>query len=73
MLEVSWKKLGENIRRERLTRGWTIGETALRMEKSRRKIRTAEHGERCITVHELMEFCMAFGIEPDILTENIRK
>lgn len=55
---------GENVRKERLARGWTQQELAGRLEMERSYLSELERGRRNPTVRVLGALAQALGVEP---------
>lgn len=68
---VSYEKLGANIRRLRVVRGWSVEELADRAYATIEFICDAETGKRRLTVEAVMTLCDALEIEPSELLDGI--
>ena len=71
MYEISWVKLGANIKRVREEKGMSVEELAEKAYATEAYIVKAEAGKRRLTLQALMTFCNALDVEPVVLLEGV--
>ena len=70
-MEISWERLGANIRAARERKGMSAGELAARAGTTEDYVIKAEDGRKQITLLMALSFCDALGIDPDELLAGV--
>ena len=70
-MEISWKLLGENVRRAREKAGLTQEDAAQRLGEPVEWLTQAEYGKRMMTLESVMALCHALGATPSDLLNGI--
>lgn len=70
-MNVSMEKLGANIRRVRKEKGMSVDELAEKAYATEEYVVRAEAGKKQFTIHALMTFCDALGVEPSVLLDGV--
>ncbi|MBA3577470.1 MAG: helix-turn-helix transcriptional regulator [Sphingomonas sp.] len=71
--ERLYESLGERIRQERSARAMKQAELAARVGLSRTSITNVECGRQALSLHQLVEFAFALGVEPTDLMPAVNE